>query len=76
MAEDTLSAAVAAKYNLVGHLPQKYVLGKNMNSIEVDFRTMTIEQADKLVAKGFKGLVLKTPAKAETTKTADTAKNS
>lgn len=72
MAENTLSPAVAEKYKLVDHVPQKYALGKAFNHIEVDFRTMSLDQADKLVAKGFKGLVPKGSAHPDTAKSGKT----
>lgn len=54
--EKTLSAPVAAKYDLVGINPCRASIVVKNNRIEVDFTTMSLEQADKLVADGCKYL--------------------
>jgi hypothetical protein len=57
----TLSANVAAKYDLLNIAPGAYAIpGFGI----VDLTAISLDKADKLVARGFPYLVLKTPAKA------------
>lgn len=61
--QKTLSPVVADKYNLVGIPAGRTILPRRFGSLEVDFSTMTLEQADKLAAlPEFPYLKVKKPA--------------
>lgn len=52
MARGTLSDAVAKKYQLAGGMQAgQFVLPERYKRISVDWTTMTLEQADALVAR-------------------------